>query len=314
MAPSSPLFRIPVLAALAVAALAGWGLYRLGVQHGAAQQTAQPSAAAPVAIDPSTWTIPQGEEATRRHLREGIKAGSIDPVTGRKILYYHDPMVPGARFDAPAKSPFMNMMLVPAYAGSEGADSGTVTVSPRIQQNLGMRTALVAQPRAGSKLPLVPTEAVIHTGKRSLVMLAEEAGHFRPVQIEAGAEKDGFTEVKRGLQAGQKVVVSGQFLIDSEASLRGLETRLQPASAPDPTQPVHRTPAKVEAIDKDTITLTHPEIPALKWPVMTMDFKLPAPGKHPPGLKPGDDVEIEFRLQERSDPLIVTMRRAGQKP
>lgn len=313
MAKFSSLFRIPLLAALAVAALAGWGLYRLGVQHGAAQQGAQAPAAAAVA-DPSTWTIPQGEEATRRHIRDGIRAGSVDPATGRKILYYHDPMVPGAKFDAPAKSPFMNMMLVPAYAGSEGADSGTVTVSPRIQQNLGMRTAPVAAPPAGGKLPLVPSEAVIHTGRRTLVMLAEENGHFRPVPIEAGAEKDGFTEVKRGLQPGQKVVVSGQFLIDSEASLRGLEARLQAPPAADPTAAVHKTTAKVEAVEKDSVTLTHPEIPALKWPVMTMDFKLPPPAKRPPGLKAGDQVEIEFRLQERSDPLIVAMRRAGQKP
>ena len=67
----------------------------------------------------------------------------------------------------------------------------------------------------------MPTEAVIQTGKRTVVMLAEENGRFRPVDVEAGIESGGQTEIKRGLQAGQRVVVSSQFLIDSEASLRG---------------------------------------------------------------------------------------------
>jgi Cu(I)/Ag(I) efflux system membrane fusion protein len=41
----------------------------------------------------------------------------VDPATGRKVLYYHDPMVPGNKFDKPGKSPFMDMMMVPAYSG-----------------------------------------------------------------------------------------------------------------------------------------------------------------------------------------------------
>ena len=60
---------------------------------------------------------------------------SVDPKTGRKVLYWHDPMVPGQRFDKPGKSPFMDMPLVPVYA-DEQASSG-VRVSPGVQQNLG---------------------------------------------------------------------------------------------------------------------------------------------------------------------------------
>ena len=63
----------------------------------------------------------------------------------RKVLYWHDPMVPGARFDKPGKSPFMDMQLVPVYA-DEASDSG-VKVSPTIQQNLGIRTAIVKKGR-----------------------------------------------------------------------------------------------------------------------------------------------------------------------
>jgi membrane fusion protein, copper/silver efflux system len=86
-----------------------------------------------------------------------------------------------------------------------------------------------SDPRTDSradKALLIPTEAVIQTGKRSVVMLAEEDGRFRPVEVETGIESGGQTEIKRGLKPGQRVVVSSQFLIDSEASLKGVEARL----------------------------------------------------------------------------------------
>ena len=64
---------------------------------------AAPEAVAAAPADPSQWSIPQGEDATRRHIRDGLKAGDVDPVTGRAILNYHDPMVPGKNFDAPGQ-------------------------------------------------------------------------------------------------------------------------------------------------------------------------------------------------------------------
>src|SRR5437879_11096095 len=72
------------------------------------------------------------------------KPGDIDPSTGKKVLYWHDPMVPGQKFDKPGKSPFMDMMLVPVYADGDG-DQSQVAVSPRMQQDLGVRTAAVAR-------------------------------------------------------------------------------------------------------------------------------------------------------------------------
>lgn len=68
----------------------------------------------------------------------------------------------------------------------------------------------------------VPTEAVIRTGKRALVMLAEQ-GSFRPQEVTLGQEVGDRTVIAVGVTEGQKVVASGQFLLDSEASLRGLE-------------------------------------------------------------------------------------------
>lgn len=67
----------------------------------------------------------------------------------------------------------------------------------------------------------VPTEAVIKTGERSVIIVAEDETHFRPALVRVGAEHGGRSEILEGVMLGQKVVASGQFLIDSEASLRG---------------------------------------------------------------------------------------------
>lgn len=531
----------------------GYGLYATGMQRGmnmtaiSAATNTNTSVPTSVASGAVPQSIAEGEEATRRHIEKGIKAGDVDPATGRKVLYYHDPMVPGNKFDKPGKSPFMDMMMVPVYAdGDAGSDGSKVTVSPRIQQNLGVRTAEVTegllspqvsavgniafnerdqafvqaratgyierlhvratldrvskgQPlaelyvpdwiaaqdeflsvqrmpgtdlaplvdgarqrmrqvgmsdeqirlvessgktqaritltapisgvvvelmaregmtvmpgaplfringlgsvwanaevpesqaaliRPGTKvqansaaapgtglrgtvqaiLPevnaatrtlkarvelanpgnllvpgmfvnmqfmdmraekslLIPTEAVIQTGKRVVVMLAEDKGKFRPVEVETGIESNGQTEIKRGLQAGQRVVVSSQFLIDSEASLKGVEARLNDAPKPSTanTAPRHEGEARIEAIGKDSITLAHGPIPSLKWGAMTMDFKLPASGQ-PRNLATGDRVSFEFYMDAEGlpqltrvsamapEPKAATTKPAGSKP
>jgi Cu(I)/Ag(I) efflux system membrane fusion protein len=73
----------------------------------------------------------------------------------------------------------------------------------------------------------VPTEAVIRTGTRTVVIRVAEDGAFEPADVETGVESGGRTEIRRGLEAGQRIVASGQFLIDSEASLRATGTRMQ---------------------------------------------------------------------------------------
>src|SRR5947207_2348754 len=120
---------LPILAPFVLAAVVlgagGYALYRLGVDQGmkvAGSVTSASSAAT---------GAPQ-------------KAGDVDPTTGKKVLYWHDPMVPGQKFDKPGKSPFMDMQLVPMYADSD-TDAGRVAISSRVQQNLGVRTAPVKQ-------------------------------------------------------------------------------------------------------------------------------------------------------------------------
>ncbi|MFA6115207.1 MAG: efflux RND transporter periplasmic adaptor subunit [Sphingomonas sp.] len=109
------------------------------------------------------------------------------------------------------------------------ADSRTLTV--RIQlANRGGRLrpgmfAGVALGSDGKPALLVPSEAVIRTGTRTLVMLATNDGRFHPAEVRVGRDAGGKTEVLGGLAEGEKVVASGQFLLDSEASLTGIAVR-----------------------------------------------------------------------------------------
>ena len=95
----------------------------------------------------------------------------------------------------------------------------------------GMFATLVFAQGTGTKALLVPSEAVIRTGERSVVIVAESEGKFRPREVELGFESGGKSEIRKGLSEGDKVVVSGQFLIDSEASLRASGTRMEGAEA-----------------------------------------------------------------------------------
>ena len=74
-----------------------------------------------------------------------MAASTASGSEGRKVLYWHDPMVPGQRFDKPGKSPFMDMQLVPVYADAATGTPGDngVKVSPTVQQNLGIRLTSV---------------------------------------------------------------------------------------------------------------------------------------------------------------------------
>ena len=120
-----------LVAALALTAALGgasYGVYRLGMQQGMQMSSA--------ASTPAASAEAGGQAAG------DAAGGKTDPKTGKRVLYWHDPMVPGQKFDKPGKSPFMDMELVPVYA-EDASDDGTVAVSPRLQQSLGVRTAEV---------------------------------------------------------------------------------------------------------------------------------------------------------------------------
>ncbi|HJV94712.1 MAG TPA: efflux RND transporter periplasmic adaptor subunit [Albitalea sp.] len=162
------LIAIGVLAALAVGA-GGYGLYALGMKRGMVSAAPAAIAAAPAAEEDAA-------DATERHIKAGLKAGDIDPANGRRILYYQDPMAPATKFDKPGKSPFMDMMLSPVYAdGAAGNDNSQVSVSARVQQNLGLRTAAVTE---GTLSPQVSAVGSIAFNERDQAFVTARANGF----------------------------------------------------------------------------------------------------------------------------------------
>ncbi|WP_194713060.1 efflux RND transporter periplasmic adaptor subunit [Noviherbaspirillum soli] len=167
---------------------------------------------------------------------------------------------------------------------------------------------------------LVPTEAVIATGKRSVVLVAGDHNSMQPVTVTTGRDIGDDTEVLSGLEEGQKVVASGQFLIDSEASLKGVlpklasAARAQGSSVSEPTStsmsPVYRGVGKVEKVSPKSLTFSHKPIPELKWPAMTMDFAKPSPDAFP-HAQVGQEFEFSFKEGKDGSYLLETVTPAG---
>ena len=210
---------------------------------------------------------------------------------------------------------------IEAVLSRANLDSRTVRVRVRLpnpQQRLrpGM-SAEVTLARDEAHALMIPSEAVIRTGKRTLVMVAEAQGRYRPVAIRTGRETGERTEVLEGLQAGQQVVASGQFLLDSEASLRGITEQ---AAAPEPVvQPtaLHEAEGTVVAIDGQMLTLSHGPFRTLHMPGMTMPFPV-ARAALLDGLAVGDRVRVgvaesdEGLIIERIDKLDAHTGHGGQ--
>lgn len=78
---------------------------------------------------------------------------------------------------------------------------------------------------------MVPREALIRTGTRNAVVLALGDGRFQPVEVVPGEESGDWVEIRRGVKEGDTVVTSGQFLIDSEASVRASFQRMESTPA-----------------------------------------------------------------------------------
>jgi Cu(I)/Ag(I) efflux system membrane fusion protein len=190
----------------------------------------------------------------------------------------------------------------------------------------GMFVTVSFAPESRQEVLSVPTEAVIRTGTRSVVIVAQGEGKFSVVDVEVGMESNGQSEVRKGLQAGQKVVVSGQFLLDSEANLRGSTARMSemPGAPATPAAPAskggqtnHRGTGTVTEIDaaKGHVQLDHGAIPSMSWPAMQMGFAVSDKAVLA-RLKKGDKVEFEVRGKPnpQGDYVIEKIEPAGNKP
>lgn len=104
-----------------------------------------------------------------------------------------------------------------------------VVENPQLQLAPGMFVALDFEGQDAREHLVVPSEAVIMTGERNVVVVARDGGGFDVAEVTVGTEAGGRTEILAGLEAGQSIVLSGQFLIDSEATLKSAVSRLSTA-------------------------------------------------------------------------------------
>ncbi len=117
--------------------------------------------------------------------------------------------------------------LLPSVdAGNRTQMARIVLANPEHQLAPGMFADLQFSAAAGESHPLLPDEALIATGSDARVIVALGEGRFQPVRVTTGRSAGGRTEILSGLSGGERVVVSGQFLLDSEASLSGALDRL----------------------------------------------------------------------------------------
>jgi Cu(I)/Ag(I) efflux system membrane fusion protein len=102
-----------------------------------------------------------------------------------------------------------------------------------LKPNMFAHVAIEAAPR--QNVLLIPREAVIRDADGERVIVALGDGRFAPRAITAGVESGGRVEISDGLAEGEEVVVSAQFLLDSEASLSGSFRRMEPSPPPLPS-------------------------------------------------------------------------------
>ncbi|MEQ6968085.1 efflux RND transporter periplasmic adaptor subunit [Pectobacterium polaris] len=187
-------------------------------------------------------------------------------------------------------------------------DSTTRTLKARVvldnpQQQLkpGMYlTVQLSHTQAQPRLA-IPQEALLVSGSQNRVLLSDGSGHFTPRNVTAGASLGDWVEILHGLKAGDNVVTSGQFLIDSEASLRSAlpqfdaETSAAPATSAAPVG--YHTQGVIRTINGNQATIEHEAVPALNWSPMTMDFTLPPSGL-PQGVGIGSTVRFQFNMDD----------------
>lgn len=153
----------------------------------------------------------------------------------------------------------------------------------------------------------IPREALIRTGTSEHVIVALGDGRFRPVDVVSGMEAGDRVEILFGLSEGDEIVVSGQFLIDSEASLTaGFRRMGQDSGSPEFDSPISATSLDAGAVavraegritavlfDEGELRIAHGAISSLGWPAMTMDFST--------------SVDIDLTEIKRGDNVLFTI-------
>lgn len=203
------------------------------------------------------------------------------------------------------------------------ADTRTVPVRIELPNpELLLKPAMFAQVElaTGDAKPVltVPTSAVIDSGTRRIVLVRHGEGRFEPREVRLGTRSDDYVAVLEGIKEGEQVVTAANFLIDAESNLKaalgGFGTATTP-SAPAAKTVGHQAEGTVDSIDAKagTVMLAHAPVASLKWPAMTMEFKVANDGLLQ-GLKPGTAIHFEFVERQPGEWVVTAIKPAGGKP
>ena len=201
----------------------------------------------------------------------------------------------------------------------------TRTVPVRVElanPGLLLKPGMFAQVELGvsakAKVITVPLSAVIDSGTRQIVLLSQGEGRFLPREVKLGARSDNYVEVLDGVKDGELVVVAANFLIDAESNLKAAVAGFGAAppapaaavNAPTTKSAGHQAQGTIASIDTQdsSIALSHGPVASLKWPAMTMEFKL-ANAALLKGLKAGDKVSVEFVERQAGEWVITSVRK-----
>jgi len=138
-----------------------------------------------------------------------------------------------------------------------------------------MFTRLNIQTKAMEPTLLVTRDAVLRTGSMDRVVLAMGEGRFKSVEVMTGLYSRDQVQILEGLEEGDEIVISAQFLIDSESSISSDFRRM---SEPE----VEEVPTSVWAngvvdeiyADEGIAAITHEPVPEWDWPGMSMEFAI----------------------------------------
>jgi Cu(I)/Ag(I) efflux system membrane fusion protein len=208
------------------------------------------------------------------------------------------PAYPGEIFSGRIES-----VLPAANAATRTIEVRIALANPQGRLRPGMTAEARLEERAESAL-VIPAEAVIRTGTRSIVIVVQEDGSYAPVEVALGRSQGDAIAIASGLSEGRRVVASGQFLIDSEANLSGAVARLNAsrAGAGEAAGAVHEASGRITAIDGQHVTIAHGPVASLTWPAMTMQFSFARP-ELARGLAVGESVA--FRFREASGAYVI---------
>jgi len=193
----------------------------------------------------------------------------------------------------------------------------------------GMFAQMEVQVAGKGRVITVPVSAVIDSGTRQVVLVQLVEGRYEPREVKLGARGDSHVEVIEGVAEGELVVVAANFLIDAESNLKAAIGGFGSSPAAKPAQPVasagassvasvsppsakdtgHQGAGKVEEVNSalGTVSMAHGPIASLKWPAMTMEFKV-ANAALLKALKPGAQVSFEFVERAPGEWVITSIK------